>query len=541
MAGVKVTLSGNFTKLDELKGKANSTAASIRRAFGSDFGKKAFAGLAAGATAAIAAVTAATVSAIKAGGELSDMVTRTGADGAKLVVLQRAFQNAGLAATQLPAVLNKMQKALAGVNDEGQRVQTRVFNDLGLSIEELRAADPADAFAQMSEALARIEDPAQRAALAMEIFGRSGGELLVLMRETGAFERAEKEVGALARTLAANADEFDYVADSMSLFQVKLQQLGAGVAVELLPQLIQLSDWFAELDLTSIGNGLGEMVSKTAEWGEALAQVAKFLPVVMIIQKEFNAVADRMFGGPLTDADRAKARAMAESHAAKDPNYMKGRDQVAAEKAAKVAANQTAAESRALAADAAKAARDAERAADAAERKAVADAEAAAERAKTRAAAMEEYNLESELLDARIAGDEARIAAAERELKIRREIAALVSQGFTAKEARRPAEAKVDAEARAAKLEQDRRAAADAKAKADEEGLRALEDLTRQRDALRFQSTIGAISAMQRVGGGGGAVSSGLDYQRQATDLTREILGVVREMSGKLPRPQVDY
>lgn len=536
MAGVKVTLSGNFTKLDELKGKANSTAASIRKAFGSDFGKKAFAGLAAGATAAVAAITAATVSAIRAGGELSDMVARTGADGAKLVVLQRAFENAGLAANQLPAVLNKMQKALAGVNDEGKRVQTRVFNDLGLSIEELRAADPADAFAQMSEALARIEDPAQRAALAMEIFGRSGGELLVLMRETGAFERAEKEVGSLARTLADNANELDYVSDSMSLFQVKIQQVGAEVAVALLPQLTALSDWMAETDFSSVGGGIGILAEKTVEWGEALAKVAKYAPLVVVFQK----LADMAIGGDLTEADRAKARAMAESYAANDPNYMKGRDEVAAEKAAKVAANATAAESRAVAADTARAAREQERAAAAAEAKAKSEAEAAAERAKTRAAAMEEYNLESELISARIAGDEARIAAAERELKIRREIAALTGQGFTAAEARRPAEAKVDAESRAARLEQDRRDQAAAAAKANEENLRKLDDLTRQRDALRFDSTIGAISSMQRVGGGGGAVSSGLDYQRQAADYQRQLVELTRQVVARLPRPEID-
>lgn len=535
MAGIQINLGGNFSKLDELKSKSASAAKSIKSAFGSDIGKKAFAGLAIGATAAFATVVAGMKSAIDAGGELSDMMARTGAEGAKLFVMQRAFENAGLAASQVPTVLNKMQKALAGVNEEGDRVTTRVFNDLNLSLSELQSMDPAMAFRKISEAIANVDDPARRAAMAMEIFGKSAGELLVMMTDSRAFSTAEQQVGELAETLANNANELDYVADAMGLFQVKLQQVGAEVAVSLLPQLTQLSDWVNETDFSAVGGGIGVLAEKTVEWGTALSKVAEYLPMMIAFQK----IADMTIGGDLSDEDKKKARAMADQWAANDPNNGKGQDEIAAEKSAAVEKTQTIAEARAAAAEAKKATADAERSAAAAEKKAAADAKAAEEKARSRAAGAEEYRLEKAIIDARLAGDQVRLAALEREKKIREEIARLESAGFSKDEARKPATAKVDAEKKAADKDAARKQAQDEKSRLQETLAGKVNDSRGKLDDLQYQSSVGSISSMQRIGGGGGAVGSGLDYARQAADLQREANNYLRELI-EVSRREVD-
>jgi hypothetical protein len=224
-------------------------------------------------TAAFAGLTASMKSAVEAGSKLSDMMARTGADGEGLFLMQRAFENAGLAGDKVPGVLNKMQKALAGVNEKGKRLQTRVFSDLGLSIEKLRSMDAGAAFRKISTAIAAVPDPAQRAALAMEIFGRSGGELLVLMNDGQAFEVAAKQVGGLGKTLANNAEKLDKVADAMTQFGLKAKQVGAEVAVELLPHLEKFADWLSELDLSEktrdlidMGKSMGTLAEKTADF-----------------------------------------------------------------------------------------------------------------------------------------------------------------------------------------------------------------------------------------------------------------------------------
>lgn len=224
--------------------------------------------------AAFAGLAASMKSAIDAGGKLSDMMARTGADGEQLFVLQRAFENAGVAGDKVPAVLNKMQKALAGVNEEGERVQTRVFKDLGFDIAALQAKDPADAFRALSESISKIPDPAKRAAVAMEIFGRSGAELLVVMNDGKAFENAATQVGGLGKTLSDNAARLDNVSDAMGLLGVKAQQIGAEIAVELLPVLEEFANFINEMDL---GGATKEFIEYAKAIGSAADKAAELI------------------------------------------------------------------------------------------------------------------------------------------------------------------------------------------------------------------------------------------------------------------------
>ena len=529
MAGIAITLAGNFSKLDELKNKTQRTADSIKSAFGSNIGKAAFASLSVAAGAAFATVVAGMKSAIEAGGELSDMVARTGADGAKLFVMQRAFENAGIAASRVPDVLNKMQKALAGLNEEGGRVTDRVFRDLGLSVSQLQAMDPAAAFESISKALAAVENPAKRAALGMEIFGKSAGQLLVMMTDSNALDTAREQVGELADTLAANANQLDAVADSMGLFQVKVQQVGAEVAVALLPQLTQLSQLLNETDFSAVGGGIGILAENMVSFGEALSEVAKYAPLMIAMQK----LIDVTIGNRSDEAARAKA--MNDALIAADPDYMTTNTPVGKRRGASATGyvEQTPEERAAIEAEAAKEAAASEKAAKAAEKKAAAEAKMAAKKEESRAAAAEEYRLEKAIIDARIAGDAERLAALEREKKIREEMARLESAGFTAAEARKPAEAKVDAEAKAAEMEKRDEALRQAKeerSRQQEQLAGKVNDARSRLDALQYESSIGAISSMQRIGGGGGAVASGLDYARQAADLQREANSYLRQL-----------
>jgi hypothetical protein len=270
--------------------------------------------------AAVAGIVVSMKSAIDAGGKLSDMMAQTGADGEGLFVMQRAFENAGIAGDKVPGVLNKMQKALAGVNEEGQQVTSRVFSDLGLSIPELRNMDAGRAFRAISESIARIPDPAKRAALAMEIFGRSGGELLVLMNDGAAFAAAAEQVGGLGKTLSENANRLDAVSDSLTLLGTKAQQVGAEVAVALLPQLEDFSNKINETDLAVIGQAFGIIAVEVANMAEAMAMTVQQIPG---IQK----LVDLVIPPNLSEADKARAASIASGWAEtdSDPRAWKGK------------------------------------------------------------------------------------------------------------------------------------------------------------------------------------------------------------------------
>ena len=499
MAGISITLAGNFAKLDELKSKAEKTASNIKSSFKKVADTAVFKGLAVGATAAFAGVTAAMAKAIQKGGELDDSMRRTGASGRNLVVLQKAFELAGVSGDKLPGTLNKMQKALAGVNDEGEPTN-KAFEKLGLSIEELQSLDPVAAFQKTAQAIAGLPNPSMRAAAAMEIFGKAGGELLSLMNDPAAFSQARDQVGSLADMLPGVAAEFGTAGDVLDQFKDKFEQLGTVAAIHLIPHLEAATELLTALDF-------GKM-----SWGN-------------------------LFSSELTPEDRERAKQKAEDWASDDPMHGKSRTETEAGKL-KASNEDFWARKEQEKQDAI--AKTAEKERLAAEKKAEAERKKAEAAAESRAAAAEEYRLENAILAARLKGDADRLAKLEREKAIREEIKKLESAGFTADEARKPAEAKVDAEKKATDAEAARKAAMDEKRKAQEVLAGKVNESREKLENLQYQSSVGAVSSMQRIGGGGGAVSSGLDYARQQSDLQREANGYLRQLI-EVSRQPLDY
>jgi hypothetical protein len=531
MAGITITLGGNFAKLDELKGKAHKTAASIKDSFSKIAGSAAFKGLAAGATVAFAGITAAMAKAISKGGELSDTMARTGASGKGLVILQKAFENAGLSANELGTSIARMQKALAGVNQDGEPTN-QVFAELGLSVRELMAMDPADALMKIGDSISRITDPAKRAAAAIGLFGRSGANLNAVFVDPAALSGAATQLGGLADLLPGMAADADYVGDAFGSIGDKTTQLGAGIASELMPHLLEVSKWLNEADFTSVGKSIGEDITTLVEYftaiGNGMASVAEKVPGfkegVFLLEKlaSLNPNAGEalpMIPGVSIGAD---GKGVVETPTAPAKPEAFNPFEGMREESAKIAA------------------KEAEKAAKAAEAKAEADARTAAQAEKSRAAAAEEYRLENAILAARLKGDADRLAKLEREKAIREEIKRLESAGFTPEEARKPAVAKVDAEKKATDAEAQRQAAMDEKRKAQEVLAGKVNESRDKLENLQYQSSVGAVSSMQRIGGGGGAVASGLDYARQSSDLLRELNQGMRQLID-VSRQPIDY
>lgn len=111
--------------------------------------------------------------AASSGDELSKMADRTGASVEALSELRHAAKQSDVAFDQLGSGLNKLQKNLAGRDD--------IFAALGLDIDRLLAMEPDQQFTAIAEAISRIPDPAARTAAAMEVFGKSGANLMPLM------------------------------------------------------------------------------------------------------------------------------------------------------------------------------------------------------------------------------------------------------------------------------------------------------------------------------------------------------------------------
>ena len=122
---------------------------------------------------------------VKAGDEIHKMALRTGFSTEALSALKYAADISGASLDDLEKAVKKMAKTISDASKEGGALATyvRAFDRIGLSADDLIALKPEEQFDKITRAIANLESPTLRAALAQEIFGRAGTKLLPLMAE----------------------------------------------------------------------------------------------------------------------------------------------------------------------------------------------------------------------------------------------------------------------------------------------------------------------------------------------------------------------
>jgi hypothetical protein len=194
--------------------------------------------------------------AFEVGDKLNDLSANTGVAVADLVVLQQEFANAGKSAEDIGPAFAKMAKSIHG-DAAGDAIQK-----LGFDLDELKRKTPAEQFRALGAAINNVKDPSQRAAMAMEVFGRSGAELLSVFASNG-FDDASQQLGSQAQILGRDAALFDDVSDKLSATGTKVRGFWVGVADQVAPVLKPLLDQFMQMDL--------------AEWGQKAGQAVAFI------------------------------------------------------------------------------------------------------------------------------------------------------------------------------------------------------------------------------------------------------------------------
>ncbi len=79
-----------------------------------------------------------------------------------------AAQKAGLESEQFITIFTKLQKKVGEAALGGEAA--KVFDDLGLSIDNLMAMSPDERLSEIADAIAKLEDPALQAAFAAKLF-----------------------------------------------------------------------------------------------------------------------------------------------------------------------------------------------------------------------------------------------------------------------------------------------------------------------------------------------------------------------------------
>lgn len=200
--------------------------------------------------------------ALNLGGRLSELSTRTGEAAGTLLVLETAFKNSGLEASQVGQVINKLQNFMQDATNGGEK-QAKVMRDLGISFADLAGKTPSDQMQVFAEKIAGIQDPTQRAAMASEVFGEKlGGKLLPLLVDfSGNLEDARGKVGSLEQVMNENAATFDKFSESIDAVKAKITAFSAGILSETVPSLQKLGSEMEGVDATEFGKIIGQIVN----------------------------------------------------------------------------------------------------------------------------------------------------------------------------------------------------------------------------------------------------------------------------------------
>lgn len=227
--------------------------------------------------------------AINAADKLNDMSAKLGIGVDKLSAWGYAAGQAGTDIATLETGLTKLNKAIAEGMDAGS-AQAKVFDALGISIDA--ASDATSLLPQIADRFAGIESAATKTKLAMELFGKSGAELIPFL-EQGAGGLAELEARAaelgivLDTKTAKAAGEFNDRLDDLKAVTDGLWNQLAGA---LLPALNNVAA--AMSNSATTGGGLAKVVAFIGEQAEA---TTKDLAFFIETARELAALAEAAF------------------------------------------------------------------------------------------------------------------------------------------------------------------------------------------------------------------------------------------------------
>ena len=196
---------------------------------------------------------------IDLGGRMSDLSAQTGVAVSDLLILEQAFNDNGVSSENARLGINKLQKNLSEARG-GSKTAIKAFSDLGVSLDALSRMSPEDQFVAIGNAISEIQDPADKAAAAMGIFGKSGAEMLAVFGQ-GKIEDAAASLGSQSFILEKNAALFDRAGDLLGRAGLKAQGFFIGIADKVVPVVLPLLEAFDKLDLASQGQAFGESIS----------------------------------------------------------------------------------------------------------------------------------------------------------------------------------------------------------------------------------------------------------------------------------------
>lgn len=230
-------------KLDAMGDAGKKASADLGTLKNIEIGKLALGGLQAATNAFLSlsgavtgAVTSVTQFALSVGNELdalNDVANRTGVGVEALQAYSRAAAQTGVDVESFAKQIQKLTVNIgkATLDEKAQKK----FAELGIVFADLKEATPEKQFEMVVDALAQIADPAERAAKAVQFFGKGGielGELFTL--GPGALTQMREEAISLGQVVSEDAVKaIDDMNDSFGAVWATVKGLAGSILGEL--------------------------------------------------------------------------------------------------------------------------------------------------------------------------------------------------------------------------------------------------------------------------------------------------------------------
>lgn len=208
-----------------------------------------------------------------------DTAKRTGLTVEAVQELGYVAKMTGSNLATVEVALRTMQKGLTDSGTESAAF-TSALETLGLSLAELRAMNPQAQFDALSQAIAGVTDPSQRAGLAMTVFGRAGTALLPMLAE-GADgiaklkDEAHKYGYVMSQEVAEAGSNFN---DNLDRLKGSLGGLAQQLVAGLLPTLNSLVKCAAD-----VVAGIKEWINNNPNLVSTLAHVVASVGAVLTV------------------------------------------------------------------------------------------------------------------------------------------------------------------------------------------------------------------------------------------------------------------
>lgn len=232
--------------LNKRAAEMNRSLQSVERGIGNLKGAFAtFAGV-----IALDALVAAGARALDYASSLGEVSQQLGVTIKDLQVYRYIASQVGLSQEEIDASLQKLTRT-AGEAAAGSKSQAKAFADLGIAVTDTngRVKTASELMPAVADGLARIQDPARRAAIEVDLFGRAGQNLDPLLSQgSRAIKEMEDRAAGLGIILSDDlAKGADDAADKMAELKMILEARIASAVAENANSIYTLVDALANL------------------------------------------------------------------------------------------------------------------------------------------------------------------------------------------------------------------------------------------------------------------------------------------------------